>query len=243
MTIFQRVTRPLNQLIMAGMICCYGSAQAGQSELHNQNNPEQSRYALGGYQLEFAWNGSTFKIDSDPDGVDGKFGGAHFVINGLVYAGGTLTPQNCEASPGCGWMMEDGQLVAEFPEQVVGRITSSGWFLPQPHIEAMLSAMSRGDGAGFIEAYMAELGKVTAKVNHIIELADGFQISENMLTLDGMTGTILPGEHLSIAVTGGTGKFKWAPREAQVTMLSLFNGSGANSFGIELLPAFGRVSF
>lgn len=54
------------------------------------------------------------------------------------------------------------------------------------------------------------------------------------LTILGYIEGGFQGETFNLAVTGGTGKFKNAKGSVQFTRLSVFNGSGANSFRIHL---------
>ena len=127
--------------------------------------------------------------------------------------------------------------VPEFPEKIIGRITTTGWFLPQPHIEGMIGSIMSGDPAGFMEAYMNQLGKVTSAVTHIVELgAPGFDIADDMLILTGMTATTLPGESHVIPVTGKTGIFANIGGEAEIEIDAILNGSGAQTFSITVFP-------
>jgi hypothetical protein len=188
------------------------------------------RAADDGHAVDVAWNGSTFKVDADPEGALGKFGGNHFVVMGVVYPAGTLSTQRCRIIDDCGWVWTAAGPVPEFPDKVIGRITSTGWFLPVSYLDTMLGALGRGDAQGFVDSYLAELGKPSARSNHLLELGVKDELAEHAILADGVIGTILPGETLTIPVTGGTGTFKGIQGEVVMTMITLVNGSGAQSF-------------
>lgn len=186
-----------------------------------------------GNSVDIAWDGRTFKLDLIPDGKQGGFGGAHFIISGIVYPGGTLTTNSCQIIDSCGWSNQGGSLQPEFPDKVIGRLTTTGWFLPVDYIDLLLNAITTGDANTFVAQYIAERGKATAQVTHVLELAPDHQLTNRMIVAVGMTGTILPGETLLVPVAGGTGPFKHIGGEAVMTMITLINGSGAQTFNLK----------
>jgi len=193
--------------------------------------------------VDVAWNGSTFKIDRAEGSQEGQFGGMHYTISGLVYRVGVLSSENCGMVSSCGWQLaNDGSLEPQSEDQIIGRITTSGWFITGDHVDAMISALTRGDIDSFISTYQLELGKITSKVSNIIEFSeDETALSDQIVMVEGMIGTVLPGEKLTLVATAASGvKKRGRNQKVKMEMKALLNASGAQSFSLEL-PVERRV--
>lgn len=187
--------------------------------------------------VDVAWNGMSFQIDRPQGAQEGEYGGMHYTISGLVYKAGVFTPDVCGLVSNCGWeLSDDGRLEPQFDDQLIGRITSSGWFITSDYVDAMISALVIGDIGSFISAYEQNLGKITSKVSSVIEFGqNNTMLSNRIIIVDGMIGTILPEEKLTLVMTGSSGfRNHGRDKTVKMEMKALLNASGAQSFSLEL---------
>lgn len=179
--------------------------------------------------VEVAYNGQTLFVDAaDPTTTRG----AHFIVEGIIYRSGTLS--NCANwGDSCGWVVNaDGELEPEFPEEVIGHFSCSGFVMATEGWDDFYGALVSGDFAGVQQWVETLRGQPAVRVTQSYDFnldAPG----RDMVITDGYEVFTLAGDSVARPITGGSGKFKAASGESVLTEITRFNASGAATVVVE----------
>lgn len=179
--------------------------------------------------VDVAYNGQSLFFDSiDPTTTKG----AHFIYEGIIYRAGTLT--NCDTwGDSCGWVVNAwGELEPEYPDEVIGYFTCSGFVMATEGWDEFFFALVGGDIAGAMTSLEELRGKPSVRVTQTYDFSGGAPGS-NMVVTDGYELFALPGDSVARPVIGGSGRFKKAKGESKLIELTRVNASGGPSVIVE----------